>query len=239
MRHPWLEVLESEDGHVKAANFHETIMKLRDKHFPEKSVRMTTFDKDWMYPDLKNIYVEMTKEFFKNRKSKKWKQLYVKFRRYKRKAVKGMNCEQFAGNLISGSHSNFYKQVKKVSGQKVMNKKLFISSLEGKTDQECAQAIGDEYSATSQAYSPVDLAALPAYLPAQLPPQVGEMEVWGKLKGLKKTKSMFPIDLPEKLRKEFSLELTTPLLPYTRCFPKHMERRTSDTCTKKGTPKTN
>ena len=65
VKHPWLEVLESEDGHEKAANFHETIMKFRDKHFPEKSVRMTTFDKDWMYPDLKHIYVEMTKEFLR------------------------------------------------------------------------------------------------------------------------------------------------------------------------------
>ena len=199
VRHSWIEVLECEDGHVKAANFHKTIMELRDKHFPEKSVRMTTFDKDWMHPDLKSIYVEMTKEYFINRKPKKWKQLYVKFRRNKRKAVKGMNYEQFTGSLISGSHSNFYRQVKKVCGQKVGHQKLFIASLEGKTDQECAQAIGDEYSATSQAYSPVDRAALPAFLPALLPPQVGELQVWGKLKSLKKTKSTFPIDLPEKI----------------------------------------
>ena len=128
-----------------------------------------------------------------------------------------MNCEEFAGKLITGSHSNFYSQVKKVSGLKVAHKKLFIASLEGMTDQECAQAIGDEYSATSQSYSPVDLSSLPAYLPAQLPPHVGEMEVWGKLNKLKKTKSMFPIDLPEKLRKEFSLELATPLANIYNC----------------------
>ena len=187
----------------KAANFHETIIKFRDKHVPEKSVRMSTFDKDWMSPDLKCVYVEMTKDFVKNRKSRRWKQLYLKFRRSKRRAVKGMHCEQFAGQLISGSHSNFYKQVKKASGQKI--KKLVIASLEGKTDQQCAQAIGDEFSSISQSYSPVDLASLPANLPAQLPPQVGEMEVWGKLKKLKKTKSMFPIDLPEKIRKDFSI----------------------------------
>ena len=59
----------------KAANFHETIIKFRDKHVPEKSVRMSTFDKDWMSPDLKCVYVEMTKDFVKNRKSRRWKQL--------------------------------------------------------------------------------------------------------------------------------------------------------------------
>ena len=120
-------------------------------------------------------------EFFLNRKSKKWKQLYVKFRKNKRRAVKGINYEEFAGQLISGSHSNFYRQVKKVSGQKVKSQKLFIAALEGKTDQECAQAIGDEYSATSQAYSPVDLSSLPAYLPAQLPPQHPALILIGRI----------------------------------------------------------
>ena len=133
--------------------------------------------------------------------------------------MRGRNQNQFADKLIEGSRSNFYRQVRKVGGLKDKNKKLLIASLEGKSDLECAQAIGEEYSAISQAYSPVDLAALPAYLPAQLPPQVGEMEVWGKLRKLKKTKSMFPIDLPEQIRREFSLELSIPLVNiYNSCL---------------------
>jgi hypothetical protein len=45
------------------------------------------------------------------------------------------------------------------------------------------------------------------------------MEVWGKLRKLKKTKSMFPIDLPEQIRKEFSLELSIPLVNiYNSCL---------------------
>ena len=212
VQHSWSEVLESQDANQKAANFHNTICWLRDKHFPEKLVRMSSLDKDWMHPDLKDLHVKMTKEYFKNRKTDKWKRLNVKFRRDKRRAIKGMHSEQFAGRLIRGSHSDFYKQVRKVGGLKVANKKLFIASLEGKSDEECAQAIGQEYSAISVAYSPVDMAALPSYLPAQLPPQVDEQQVWDKLKKLKKTKSTFPIDLPEKVRKEFSVELTTPLV---------------------------
>ena len=64
MRHSWIEVLECEDGHQKAKNFHNTITKLRDRYFPEKAVRMTSFDKGWMHPDLKSLHSEMTKEFF-------------------------------------------------------------------------------------------------------------------------------------------------------------------------------
>jgi hypothetical protein len=111
-------------------------------YFPEKSVKLNTFDKDWMHPDLKILYIEMTKEYYKNRKSEKWKRLYVKFRRSKRKAVRGRNQNQFADKLIEGSRSNFYRQVRKVGGLKDKNKKLLIASLEGKSDLECAQAIG-------------------------------------------------------------------------------------------------
>ena len=173
---------------------------------------MSSQDKEWMHPELKDLYVKMSKEYFKNRKSAKWKRLNVKFRREKRKAVRGMHSDEFAGKLIRGSHSDFYRQVRKVGGLKSANKKLFIASLEGKSDEECAQAIGQEYSAISTAYSPVDTSSLPAFLPAQLPPQVDELQVWDKLKKLKKTKSTFPIDLPEKIRKEFSYELTKPLM---------------------------
>ena len=190
---------------------HNTIMRFYDKYFPEKSVIMSSFDKDWMHPDLKYLHRQMSREFYLNRKSEKWRKLYIRFRREKRKAVKGLNYNEFADQLIQGTKSNFYKQVKKVGGMKVPSKKMFISSLDGMSDKECAEAIGLEYAAISQAYSPADLASLPAYLPAQLPPQVEEREVFEKLRKLKKTKSTFPIDLPEKLRKEFAPELAAPL----------------------------
>ena len=192
--------MEADDGHKIARNFHNTLMFFRDKHFPEKSVSMSSFDKDWMHPDLKYLHVQMTKEYFKNRKSEKWQKLSVRFRKEKRKSIKGMNSNVFADQLIQGSTSIFFRQVKKVGGMKVQSKKMFISSLDGKSDKQCAEAIGLEYLAISQEYSPVDLASLPAYLPAQLPPQVEEREVYEQIIKLKKTKSTFPINLPEKLR---------------------------------------
>ena len=43
------------------------------------------------------------------------------------------------------------------------------------------------------------------------------MEVWEKIRKQKKTKSTFPIDLPDSLRKEFALELTKPLVNIYNC----------------------
>ena len=134
VRHPWLEIFEVEDGNQKASNFHQTIVHLRDKYFPEKKVKITSLDKEWMHPDLKSVYLEMTKDFFKNRKSDKWKRLYVKFRKGKRAAIRGLNYDVFADQIIKGSRGNFYRQVKKVGGLKQKVSRLNIESLEGKSD---------------------------------------------------------------------------------------------------------
>ena len=64
VQHSWIEVLECEDGHSKARHFHNTLIRLRDKHFPEKTVKMSSFDKDWMHPELNSLNIEMTKGFF-------------------------------------------------------------------------------------------------------------------------------------------------------------------------------
>jgi hypothetical protein len=57
----------------------------------------------------------------------------------------------------------------------------------------------------------VDRSQLPAYLPSLPPPQVTEWQVLAKLKNLKNTRSTLDMDIENKLRKEVSVELTTPL----------------------------
>ena len=55
---------------------------------------------------------------------------------------------------------------------------LKIKSLEGLSDKECAEAVAQHFAAISNEYKPVDLCALPAYLPALPAPQVQEFEVY-------------------------------------------------------------
>ena len=56
-------------------------------------------------------HLEMTKEYFRHRKSDKWRKLYVKFRKAKRRAIRGTHFEEFADQIIKGTKSNFYRQV--------------------------------------------------------------------------------------------------------------------------------
>ena len=94
----------------------------------------------------------------------------MKFRKGKEALIRGVKYEAFADHVIKGSKGTFYRLAKKVGGLTQMTTSLNIASLEGKSEKEVAQAIGESYSAISQAYSLVDLAALPPiYLPSYPP----------------------------------------------------------------------
>ena len=88
---------------------------------------------------------------------------------------------------------------------------LFVKCLAGLSDKESAEAVGQHFAAISAEHSPVDPDQLPAFLPALPPPQVTEWEVHAKLAKLKNTRTTLDIDIENKLRKEVSVELVTPL----------------------------
>ena len=80
-----------------------------------------------------------------------------------------------------------------------------IESIRNKSVSEQADLIAMHFAKISQTYEPVNFSKLPTYLPSQKPPQVTEIEVFQKLKKLKNTLSTHPIDLPQKLRREYSI----------------------------------
>ena len=71
----------------KVENFHSYILGLLNTHFPEKKVRMSNLDKQCMTPNLKILHRQMQREYFKNKKSKKWKKIKSTFKKQKRKSI--------------------------------------------------------------------------------------------------------------------------------------------------------
>ena len=86
-----------------------------------------------------------------------------------------------------------------------------VESLSGLTNSQAAQKIAEQFAAISNEYSPVDNSKLPSYLPAPLPPQVDEFDVYLRLKKLKKIRPTLPIDIPDQIRQECSPLLAGPL----------------------------
>ena len=108
--------------------------------------------------------------------------------------------------------------------------KLQIRSLEGLTDEQCAEAVAQSFAEVSQEYEPLDRTKLPAFLPAERPLQVNIFQVQNKIKNIGKTKSTLPVDIPDRLRKECALDLAEPMCDIINsclkagCFPRPWRR---------------
>ena len=108
--------------------------------------------------------------------------------------------------------SKWYQMAKQIGAVNQTEKDdLRVEALSGLDDQESAELVAQHFASISQEYLPFNTANLPAFLPPLPPPRVKELEVYKRLKNLKKTKSTQSIDLPHKLRKEFAAELAGPV----------------------------
>ena len=97
------------------------------------------------------------------------------------------------------------------TGHQMNGQDVDIEELKGLSNKQSADEIAEKYVEISNEYSPLNYQQLPCYLPANKPPQVDEQAVYEKIKKLNNTRSTFHIDLPNKLRKEFAVELSSPL----------------------------
>ena len=80
---------------------------------------------------------------------------------------------------------------------------------------------GKSFVEVSNLFKPVDTHKLPAFLPAEEPPQLQVYQVYQKVLNQKKTKSTHEIDIPHKLRKEAAVFLAEPLTHiFNECLKK-------------------
>ena len=83
IRYPWDEVFMFKNVDEQVEHFHYFLRSQLDRYFPEKMVRISHLDKKWFSPQLKQIHRSMQREFYKHRKSPKYKKL--KFKKLKRR----------------------------------------------------------------------------------------------------------------------------------------------------------
>ena len=70
MFYDWEEQFLGKTVDQKVELFHKVLRTNLDKYFPEKSTKMSSLDKDWMSPQLKQIHRSMQREFFKIERAK-------------------------------------------------------------------------------------------------------------------------------------------------------------------------
>jgi hypothetical protein len=186
--HGWDEVYMARNIDEKVDNFHQYIRYLLDKYFPEKTVKVSTLDKKWMSPELKLLHRKRQRAFIKNRKGEKWRKLNRSFKRLKRKTIRNF-YSNFVTELKSTNPGEWYKIAKQIGAvDKTNSGDIFVESLEGLSNENCAQTIAQHFASVSNEYLPVDHAKLPSYLPATKPLQVSELDIYDQTDQTEKNK---------------------------------------------------
>ena len=207
----WDNIFSGKSLNEKTEAFHQVLRSNLDKYFPEKSINMTNLDRDWMSPELKNLHRAMQREFYKRRKSVKYKELKSKFKKLKRKTVQNF-YSKFVSDLKESDPAKWYSMAKQIGAVDKMSRgDIKVQCLENLSNEQSVQKIAEHFSSISNEYSPINIQDLPCYLPAQPPPVIEEHEVYARIKRLKKSKTTLPIDIPAMLRQECVLFLAEPL----------------------------
>ena len=98
--HNWQDIFANETPDNQADYFHEFLRKRFEFYFPEKEVKISTLDKKWFSPQLKQLHRRMQRAFHKNRSSQKYKMLKQKFKKMKRKSMKSFYNDFVLGKKI-------------------------------------------------------------------------------------------------------------------------------------------
>ena len=208
---PWAAAFENKSADEQTDIFHAFLKDNLDKYFPEKVVKISSMDKKWMTPVLKRLHRKMQREYYHKRRSTKYKTLKAKFKKLKRKAIKTFYYD-FVCEMKNTDPGKWYAMAKRIGAVDVVNNgDVHVESLSNLNNNQAAHKIAEHFASISNEYSPINLHDLPCYLPAQLPPQVEEYEVYQRLIRVKKTRSTLPIDIPDKIRQECSPLLAGPL----------------------------
>ena len=180
-KHPWTEIFSNLTVDEQTDEYHNFLRAKLDLYFPEKIVNISSLDKKWMSPTLKQLHRRMQRSFHKNRGNLKYEKLKLKFKRMKRAAIKAFYAE-FVTELKSINPSKWYSMAKKIGAIDQMSQgDVKVESLVNLDNLQAAKKIAEHFSAVSNEYLPVDLTELPCYLPAPPPPQVEEYDVYLRL----------------------------------------------------------
>ena len=118
----------------------------------------------------------------------------------------------FVKELKATDPGKWYQMAKRIGAvENTNNGDVKVDILDGIDNQQGAELIAQHFASIANEYAPLNVSLLPAYLPAPKPPQVTEYSVYKRIEKLKNTRSTLGIDLPNKVRKAFSVELATPV----------------------------
>ena len=151
----WNEVLDSESVDEKCEVFQDMLIKKCDEFLPLKKREISSDDQPFCSEEMKRLKRMKTREFHKNRRSVKWRQLNL---RYKKEVAvaKRKYHKEIIKDLKTSKPSQWYLKLKRLcSYDQHKADPVIVESIKHLTDTAQAEAIADKFSRVSQEYEPL------------------------------------------------------------------------------------
>ena len=114
-----------------------------------------------MTPELNQLHRRVQREYFRKRKSMKWKVLKSKFKKLKRKTMKKF-YNHFVTDLKESDPSKWYSMAKKIGAvNQTDSNRISVECLDGVEDQAAVEEIAKHFASVSQEYEPLKVENLP------------------------------------------------------------------------------
>ena len=207
----WTELYDEKSATKKVEIFENEINTNIDLHLPLKQLKITDDDQPWVTNEIKSLKRKKTREYWKNGRSDKWLQLKTKYDSECAKE-KGQFYSKFVEDLKTSNPSQWYSKLKRLCAYDQVRFEPFdVEELQDVPDPVAANLIADQFAKVSQQFPPVNTEALPAHQPSRPHPTIFPHQVKDQILKAKKTKGTLEGDIPIKLCKLVSTQVSEPL----------------------------
>ena len=156
VKQDWEAVLSAISAHDKVDIFQGLLLEKLDIFLPEKTVKFTSEDQVWVTPEIKEISRKKRREYFKNRKSPKWKTLEDLFNT-RCESAKITYYENIVSDLKNLNPGQWYSKLKRMtSHDQLKSEKVIVENICHLSDKEQVEIIADSFSRVSNQYEPID-----------------------------------------------------------------------------------
>ena len=208
----WSELSGEESAHKKADKLQKLLVSKYEEYFPEK-VRITSSDdQPFINEKLKKMKRKKCREYQKHRRSSKWKSLEIKYKEELEKTKKGYYRKKIR-DLRKLKPKNWHKEIKKLTSyDQLKSEEIIVEAIKDLPIQEQAEKIADSFASVSQEYERLETEdiKIPYFTNDEIP-QFEEKDILEVLASLDASKSNVVGDIPAKVLKSCSAELTIPV----------------------------
>ena len=122
--------------------------------------------------------------------------------------------ENIVEDLKTSDVSQWYSKVKRMAGTSLDRQEdVYVDQLQGLDAQQQAEEIAKHYAKVSNEYEPLKTEHIPkeSYETDSTPPRIHAFQIHERIQKMSSKKSTIKGDIPMKIIKEFSVELSEPL----------------------------